>query len=933
MKNKKAIVVPHTHWDREWRYPIWKNRMVLVEMMDQLLDTLENDQEFACFVMDGQVVVIEDYLEMCPENEERVKKLVKDRRLIIGPWYTLPDLFPLDGECLARNLLTGIRVSNKFGGHLEVGYNSFGWGQTAQFPQFYTEFGFDFLIAAKLVSKERAPDCEFLWEGPDGTKLLTSRLGEHARANLYFFAYTKVRHGKDYLDDEDYRLKWEDSGLIIHNSSPKLCHEDYFQLKNPPGYHKEFIKETFQQAWDSVDETKVPDFRLIMNGSDFTDCQPGLTRMLKDANELFDNIEWKHGSLEEAAAGIKERINLYDLKIVRGELRDGPACNCSANALTTRMYIKLINKEAENLLIRKAEPLASLLALNGAEYPVNFMDQAWKYMLQSHPHDSINGVTQDTTADDTVDRLRQVIQISGVVHEQSIGQLAEKIDLSVFDAKDILLLVVNPSPRARRNILKVAVDTPQEYNIWDFELEDTDGSRLPVQHISREEINCPVNDLAARPWPFRLDRHMVTIDPGVILAGGYKVLKVVPTETFNRLAEWWPNMRTSNGDELSQAPNEMRNEFLSVKFKADGTIDLTDKGIGKIYSGLHSFEDAGDVGDYWAYYPPYENQIFSSIGCPVKISCEENGPLSCTYKVEYTMELPARCDRPVAGVKGKSRRSENNCKLRITSRFTLKKGAKRLDVKTVVDNTVEDHRLRLLLPTDLKAKLSHASGHFTVDERPITPEGEFFPEMMTHPQQMFVDLSDSKNGLAVVNRSFTEFEVLRDERQTLAITLFRSMRNSICTEFRSSGNFPHQKGGQSLREMEFNYALYPHQGDWAEAEVYRQAEELNVAPTVYQTARHDLGKWPLAQSLFAIEPANLVLSAFKKAADSDSYILRLYNPTSETLEGKISLPESVTQVWRTNMNEERQEELTLENNQIILETPKGKIITLEVEVI
>jgi mannosylglycerate hydrolase len=930
-KSKTAIVVPHTHWDREWRYPLWKNRLELVDMMEELLDTLENDPDFACFVMDGQVVVVEDYLEMRPEQTARVEKLVRQRRLVVGPWYTLPDLYPLDGECLARNLLTGIRVSRKYGGHLEVGYNSFGWGQTAQFPQFYKEFGFDFLIAAKRVSKQRAPDCEFLWRGPDGTELLTTRLGEYARANLYFFGYIPIRHGVDYKDDEHYRLKWEESGLIVHNAAPDRCHEDYFRLRTPEAYHDEYLKEAFQAAWDSMDETLVPDYRLIMNGSDFTDCQPSLTRMLKDANEVFDDIEWKHGSLEEAAEGMKQRLDRSKLKVVTGELRDGPACNCSANALTTRMYIKLMNKQAENSLIRNAEPLTALLSLNGLPYPNRFIDRAWNYLLKSHPHDSINGVTQDTTADDTVDRLRQVLQISGVLRDQAMTRLAEQIDLSGFDAEDILLLLANPSPRPRREMLELAVDTPREMNVWNFELDDLDGKRLPVQTLSRTEVTCPVNDLTARPWPFRIVRHMVRVDPGELPAGGYKVLKVVPTERFNRLAEWWPPMRTSRGDELSQAPDRMENEFLRVLFRSDGTLDLTDKTTGRTFTGLHVFEDGGDVGDYWAHYPPYEDEIYTSAGRPARVRREQNGPLGCVFTVEVQMDLPAACERPVAGVRGRSRRVDERRRLTVTSRFTLRRGARRLDVRTTVDNTVADHRLRLLCPTDLEATVSHACGHFTVDERPVEPQGEFYPDMLTHPQQMFVDLSDGEAGLAVVNRSFTEFEALRDDRRTLAITLFRSLRNLVCTEFRSSGAFPMQKGGQSLREMTFDYALYPHAGDWAKAEVYKQAEEFNTDVEIYQTARHGHGDWPLRRSLFRVRPANLILSALKKAADRESFILRVYNPTSETLVGDIDLPGTPAGVWRTDMNEQRRKRLEVEGGRLRLEVPRGKIVTIELE--
>ena len=94
-KIRTAHIVSHTHWDREWRYTIWQTRAWLISFMDELLDVLEKGI-YAGFLMDGQVSPILDYLEMRPEKEEQVKKFIKDGRLQAGPWYTLPDEYPVD---------------------------------------------------------------------------------------------------------------------------------------------------------------------------------------------------------------------------------------------------------------------------------------------------------------------------------------------------------------------------------------------------------------------------------------------------------------------------------------------------------------------------------------------------------------------------------------------------------------------------------------------------------------------------------------------------------------------------------------------------------------------------------------------------------------------------------------------------------------------
>lgn len=210
-KKKTGYVIPHTHWDREWRYPIWENRMYLKDLMKELLDTLEKDDEYKSFLMDGQVIAILDYLEICPEDRERIEKLIRENRIQIGPWYTLPDLYPVSGESLLRNLMKGKMEAEKLGGCLEIGYESFGWGQPSQLPQIYQGFGIDTVIISKNVDKARAPKSEFRWVGADGTKVLATRLGDDARANFFMNAYLQIMTGKSYKTEE-YEYKYGGDG-------------------------------------------------------------------------------------------------------------------------------------------------------------------------------------------------------------------------------------------------------------------------------------------------------------------------------------------------------------------------------------------------------------------------------------------------------------------------------------------------------------------------------------------------------------------------------------------------------------------------------------------------------------------------------------------------------------------------------------------------
>jgi mannosylglycerate hydrolase len=935
-KKNKAYVIPHTHWDREWRYPIWKNRMLLIEFMEELLDTLEHDKNYHCFLMDGQVAPIDDYLEVKPENREKVEQYIKEGRIAVGPWYTLPDLYPLDGECLIRNLLKGIRVSEKYGDYLKVGYNSFGWGQTAQFPQIYNGFGIDFIICAKKVSKERAPQSEFLWESPDGTQVLASRLGQHARGNFYFNTYLYAKYGINCLSS-DFKYSPELSGTAIHNADSQHNDEDLFVIDSKTGYNPGRLKLGMESAWKATDATAAPSARLFLNGTDFSTSHPELSKMIDELNQLDPETEFLNSRLEEYAKQLHKVLDKNALSVVKGELRDGPSCDCSGNALASRIYLKQLNKKVQNTLIYKAEPLSCAANMLGIPYQSGFLNTAWRYVLQSHPHDSINGVTQDKTANDVEYRLNQAMEISQVAYDKSAAEIMKKIDLSAFSQNDHLLVVFNPHPYSYNEIIKISVCTPQEESVWSFTAQDCDNNPLLIQEISRDEKAYPVNDLVARPWPYAADRNFMYLETGDIPAMGYKVIQLKPSTHFSRKHFYWMEMRKSLGEDIVKTDNVLENNYLRVVINQNGTLKIFDKLNGNMFDGLHYFEDTGDVGNYWAYYPPYHNKTYTTLTGNVETWCEDNGPLSATIAIAYKMDLPEYGFESKHGVNGEGKRSDETKPFTIISRITLKKDSKRVDIKTTLKNNVRNHRLRVAFPTGIHAEYSNAAGHFTVDSRPSEPvkgaDEKYWPEMQTLPMQTFVDVSDGKKGVALLNNCLTEYELKNDEKSTLYLTLFRAMGNTIVTWWEAVGEFADQTGSQLQRDMEFDYSIYPHEGGWENGHVYTEAQNMNLPIAPYQLCGHSAGTLPLKNSFLKFSNQNLILSAFKKAEDRNSFILRIFNPSSQMIKDNITFAAIVKNAWLCNLNEQRSENLCVNNeNTVEIEAASNKIITVEFEV-
>ncbi len=185
----KIHVVSHTHWDREWRLTFQEFRMKLVDCIDHLLEIMESQKDYKYFTLDGQCSLIEDYLEIRPENTGRIKKLVQQGRLLLGPWYTLVDEALINGECIIRNIMTGHKIANNLGRVMKVGYGISSFGHISQLPQIFATFGINNVIFSRGISDWQTKS-EFLWESPDGIRALAFHLpDDYTKSNWFYIVY------------------------------------------------------------------------------------------------------------------------------------------------------------------------------------------------------------------------------------------------------------------------------------------------------------------------------------------------------------------------------------------------------------------------------------------------------------------------------------------------------------------------------------------------------------------------------------------------------------------------------------------------------------------------------------------------------------------------------------------------------------------------
>ncbi|OPZ24506.1 MAG: Mannosylglycerate hydrolase [Lentisphaerae bacterium ADurb.BinA184] len=856
-------VISNTHWDREWRFPFERTRAMLVEMMDRLLDLLDRGKGFKYFHLDAHTIMLEDYLEVRPEKLAALKRHVAARRLLVGPWYTLPDACSCSGEALVRNLLRGTRMARDFGHVMEVGYTPNGFGQPSQLPQLYAGFGIDTVMFYRGVPRQDVKS-EFIWQGPDGTRALAFRFGKYARYNFFFLVYRPVVHGRRAFECE---YRWPE-GALPFRLDRELSYEPYYLLDFQPLFAADRIVPGLEEVAATDAATMTTPVVIAMQGCDSTAPDDTEARIVAEANRLLGAEKVFHSALEDVVARVRQQLPA-DLQVAHGEMRhtlhsDGQT-NLYPAIYGCRVYLRQANAFSEANLENWAEPAACMAWLLGEEYPHGLLRLAWKLLLENHAHDSIGGCAMDRVHEDVMNRFARCDDITHEVTRSSLAKVVRHLDTSRLPGDTVLLVAFNCLPHRNGGVIRAAVDLPLATAGEDLTIETLAGQAVPHQLVAMQDLRPTVQKPNDIPSPFHARRFLLHLDLPPQAGMGWTTLRVRPAAPAAARAQ-----------KIGVRRNALENEFMRVTAHPDGTLDLLDKDSGHTFPGLHAFESDGETGDPWNRMTPTTDCTYSSRGGKARLAMLDNGPLAASLEITLALKLPEGV------LPDRSARSDTLVPCPIRTVLTLRRGCRWLDMHTVVNNTVRDHRLRLLLPTALKAKYSWGHMPFDVVKRPVhVPGGEGWLEPPTgaHPQKLFVDVSDGRTGLAVLNRGITQYEVLDTPERPVALTLMRcfQMRNTV-----QNLDYPDQPGTQCQGRQEFRYALLPHRGDWDAGGVMAEAARWNVPPVICQVGV-GRGHLPPETTLFSVADETLAFSGIKPAEDGAGLILRLYNPSERTV--------------------------------------------------
>jgi mannosylglycerate hydrolase len=738
MARRTVAIVPHTHWDREWYQPYQTFRLRLVDLLDEFLPRLDRDPAYARFMLDGQMAVVDDYLEVRPEAEPVLRRLAASGRLSMGPWYILMDEFLVSGETIVRDLQLGLERAAAFGGAMPVGYLPDMFGHVAQMPQLLRQAGLEHAVVWRGVPAA-VDRTGFWWTAPDGSTV---------RAEYLWVGYG---NGAAIPDDAKalaarIRAHVDELGPALPDGAPLL--------------------------W--------------MNGTDHQVPQPWLGRVVAEANEIQDDYHLVVTSLAEYLP----TAPVEGLPEWTGELRSGARANLLMGVASNRVDVKQAAARAERALERRAEPLSALF-LPAEQWPGRLLDLAWREVIRNSAHDSICACSVDEVGAAVLHRFAEATQIAAGLARRAVRALGRSM-------RDPGAVVVNASARSRGGLIELVLPAGPatgEHGVTALQVLAQGEASTETLTMAGRAFNPFVGDLVNQASLQRAALTHVECDGD---DDETVVLRVGPggigRDTGSRLAQLF-----ARAGAMRDAPLRVRVERDGWRrvlarvdevpgfgwttwtgagrpvdpVRADAATGTLDNGLVRIevdaadgtfavdgVAGLGRLVDDGDAGDTYNYSPPAVDAVVDSPSA-VRIQVEEAGPWRARLRVTRTFTWPERVEN---GARHGARTVD------VDTRLELQAGERLLRVETSFDNPSRDHRLRAWFPLPAPADRSRAECAFGMVERGLEAEGGAHERPLpTFPSRRFVQAG----GLTLVHEGLLEYELVQGGR-ALALTLLRA---------------------------------------------------------------------------------------------------------------------------------------------------------------
>ncbi|EGP4728457.1 TPA: alpha-mannosidase [Enterococcus faecium] len=847
---KKVYIISHSHWDREWYMAYEQHHMRLIELIDDLLELFEVDPSFNSFHLDGQTIILDDYLQVRPEKRQAIQQAINEGKLRIGPFYILQDDFLISSESNVRNMLIGMEESRKWGTPVMLGYFPDTFGNMGQTPQLMKQagisaaafgrgvkpIGFDNqVLEAENYSSQYS---EMWWKGPDQTAIF---------------------------------------GLLFAN---------WYSNGNEIPVEKEAALAFWKQKLADAEQYASTNHLLMMNGVDHQPVQKDISKAIHLANELFPDYEFIHSNFTDYLEAIQKDVP-EDLGSVEGELtsQETDGWYTLANTASARVYLKQWNTKVQRQLENITEPLATMAYEVSGNYPHDQLDYAWKTLMQNHPHDSICGCSVDSVHREMIPRFEKADEVGKYLAQDSLEQLTAAIDTTGFPKDSFPFVIVNTAGMDKTGEAEITIELERKRFAEGIpeqlyqELENLPKRKYHVETKSGATIPAILSEETVQfGYDLPKDRFRVPY-----MARMIKV--TLPLE--NMPAFSWETFALVEGEAKAEEKETMihqsgriiENGPLHLTIEKNGTITMEDRKNKRKLNNLHIFEDIGDIGNEYIFKQPFCDQpILSSNKENSEVKVLVDTPEIAKISILQEMEIPVSADERLEKEQQmvvefryrKAERSKEKRILQIKTIMTIRKDSKKIDFETTLDNQMKDHRLRVLFPTKLHVEHHEADSIFEVVKRPNHVSKSW--ENPTNPQhqQAFVNIHDEEYGVTVGNFGLNEYEVTEDGQ--IAVTLLRSVG-----ELGDWGYFPTPEA-QCLGEHRFNYSIELH-GPEEKFSTYLHAYAAQI-PFSTQQIKHHEGTLISKQQYLTIKSETFAITALKRSKFSDKVVVRGFNMSS-----------------------------------------------------
>ncbi|MFW9853676.1 MAG: glycoside hydrolase family 38 C-terminal domain-containing protein [Candidatus Thorarchaeota archaeon] len=889
---KQVFIVPHTHWDREWYLPFQEFRFKLVNLIDTLLDIL--DSKPYCFTLDGQTIILEDYFDIRPENQERLVSHIKTSRIQVGPWYVLPDIWLVGEESLIRNLEYSLDLATSLDIQLmSIAYLPDMFGHSRAIPQIMGDLtDFDSAIVWRGVPPE-ITSVPFFWKSHKSSEksILT--------------AYLPFGYGNA-------------AGL---SGNPELLEKEIIDIVNQLEPFSPLPLYLLQHGTDH----QFPKANIVKAIQDLT--IPGYELKVSTLDQFMDELQ---GSITSSG---------YEVPEYTGEFRSSARANLLQDTYSSRIWIKIWNQRVEDKLVHYAEPLSAYLWYYFKRgYPTGFLKEAWKWHLRNQPHDSICGCSVDQTHEEMKTRFYWAESLAKTIIEDAMDAV-EKQSYSTEVRPS--WLIYNPS-NCDDVPIPVYVSTTDQKLLTSVETDA--GQVFPIQEV-RDQSDI-IWEMSVGVWRFRTllqmlpgrkimtffvndiryytgedpqvceirivvgDSPIGDLNPGQLKANALKLIDSKKYKYFHILVskerkisylvtlplrawgftEIYPLFAPPprQNVELSVGKDEISNAFFTLKFQKRGTFNVLDHVTGTIYENLHVFEDWGDRGDEYTFgrlAPEYARPIGA------KRTLIVSGPLMVEFRQNLDLEIYMEVNSSRDSRAGK-------VLVPVITHFRVYRGIPRIDIKTSIRNITKDHRLRVCFDLPFKAKRTITSTHFGYIKRKSDPEElEQYMEQPSgiQPQKRFIRVEDDKSeaALTLINKGLPEVELEGGTR--LALTLIRSIgwlsRSDFPERPNHAGPFIPTPGAQEIgTKFHYEYSLFFHSKSEPISKSADHAEMFSL-PTKSKKVTTPLGGDILTHPLIEIDDPNIRISSLR--VRHKTLYVTIYNLNGESTNALVTIPSNL----------------------------------------